>query len=107
MTTDPTCRVYRANGAEIDRDTGRIRREDGVESRLRNKSHRLLLHLIEHRTAPVSKDELVRIVWDGAAVSDDTLVNCVQEIRKALGDDARNPLFIRTIPRQAIGLSPK
>jgi hypothetical protein len=66
---------------------------------MRQKAHRMLLCLIENRAAPVSKEALIRIVWEGAAISDDTLVNCVQEIRKALGDDARNPIFIRTMPK--------
>jgi DNA-binding winged helix-turn-helix (wHTH) protein len=77
---------------------GRVRR-DGAETRLRHKSHRLLVYLIDHRSGPVGKEQLIRDVWDGAAVGDDTLVNCVQEIRKALGDDARSPVFIRTMPK--------
>ncbi|MFN7938430.1 MAG: LamG-like jellyroll fold domain-containing protein [Bryobacteraceae bacterium] len=93
-----TQRVYRTNGVEIDRDTGLVRRV-GFETHLRHKAHRMLLCLIENRAAPVTKEDLIRLVWDGAAISDDALVNCVQEIRKALGDDARNPIFVRTIPK--------
>ncbi|MGH9723052.1 MAG: winged helix-turn-helix domain-containing protein, partial [Bryobacteraceae bacterium] len=92
-------RVYRANGIEIDADLGQIRKNGGGPTYLRRKAHRLLMCLIEHRSAPVPKEELVRLVWEGAAITDDTLVNCVQEIRKALGDDARSPVFIRTMPK--------
>ena len=35
----------------------------------------------------MSKDELVAAVWRGVAVTDDSLVQCIAEIRKALGDD--------------------
>ncbi len=91
-------RAFRTRGVEIDRDAGVIRRNN-EEYPLRHKSHRLLVHLIDHRAAPVSKEDLIRSVWEGASVSDDTIVNCVQEIRKALGDDARNPVFIRTLPK--------
>ncbi|MBS1830520.1 MAG: winged helix-turn-helix domain-containing protein, partial [Acidobacteria bacterium] len=91
-------RVYRTNGVEIDRDTGLVRRP-GFETHLRHKAHRMLLCLIENRASPVTKEDLIRLVWEGSAITDDTLVNCVQEIRKALGDDARNPVFVRTIPK--------
>src|SRR4051812_22657875 len=97
--TNSTRRIYRANGVEIDPDAGRIRRMDGDEVFLRRKSNLLLACLIERRNAPVTKDELVQSVWAGAAVTDDTLVNCIQEIRKALGDEARSPTFIRTVPK--------
>ena len=96
--SEPTRSVYRAHGVEIDGNTGLIRR-NGTETHLRHKSHQVLVHLIEHRSGPVHKDDLMRLVWAGAAVTDDTLVNCVQEIRKALGDDARDPKFIRTMPK--------
>jgi DNA-binding winged helix-turn-helix (wHTH) protein len=98
MSKSATRGVYRANGVEIDCGTGLVRR-NGTEIALRHKAHRVLLLLMERRSGPVSKEDLVREIWDGAAITDDTLVNCVQEIRKALGDDARNPQFIRTLPK--------
>jgi len=98
MTKSATKGVYRANGVEIDCGAGLVRR-NGTEVALRHKAHRVLLLLMERRSGPVSKEDLVREIWDGAAITDDTLVNCVQEIRKALGDDARNPQFIRTLPK--------
>ena len=52
--------------------------------------------LLEHPGAPVSKQELFANVWRGTVVSDDALVTCVQELRKALGDDSKQSRYIET-----------
>ena len=52
--------------------------------------------LLERPGAPVSKQELFANVWRGTVVSDDALVTCIQELRKALGDDSKQPLYIET-----------
>ena len=44
----------------------------------------------------MSKQELFASVWRGTVVSDDALVTCIQELRKALGDDSKQPLYIET-----------
>jgi adenylate cyclase len=48
----------------------------------------------------VSKERLFASVWNGLAVSDDALTSCVQELRKALEDDSRQPRFIETRHRR-------
>ena len=40
--------------------------------------------LLERPGEPVSKQELFANVWRGTVVSDDALVTCIQELRKAL-----------------------
>jgi DNA-binding winged helix-turn-helix (wHTH) protein len=52
----------------------------------------------------VAKDELVREVWEGRFVSDDVVWRSVRELRRALGDEARAPRFIETIPRRGYRL---
>ena len=52
--------------------------------------------LLERPGAPVSKQELFASVWRGTVVSDDALVTCIQELRKALGDDSKQPIYIET-----------
>ena len=56
--------------------------------------------LIERAGEPVSKDELFGRIWRGTVVTDDALVTCIQELRKALGDDAKHPKFIETRHRR-------
>ncbi len=52
----------------------------------------------------VSKDELIDGVWEGRIISEGTITNTIAELRGALGDDARNPTFIETIPKRGYRL---
>lgn len=63
------------------------------------KAFRLLEVLIEKRPKAVSKVELHERVWPKTYISDVTLASLVARIRSAIGDDAQNPLFLRTVPR--------
>jgi DNA-binding winged helix-turn-helix (wHTH) protein/predicted ATPase len=68
----------------------------GTNIFLRPKAFAVLTYLVEHPHRLVSKDELMRAVWPGAKVVDATLRVTIQEIRRALGDDAAKPKFIET-----------
>ena len=70
--------------------------ENGAEVKLTRKAAMVLGALLEHPGAPVSKQELFASVWRGTVVSDDALVTCIQELRKALRDDSKQPLYIET-----------
>jgi len=91
-------RTYRLDGVEIDALQVSLKR-DGQEQHLRQKTFQVLVYLIENRPRVVPKDELIEHIWAGAAVTDNTLEQCLAEIRKALGDDSRHPRFIKTVPR--------
>jgi DNA-binding winged helix-turn-helix (wHTH) protein len=52
----------------------------------------------------VSKHELLDAVWPGTYISDDGLVQCVVEIRRALGDSARSPRYVLTLPKRGYRL---
>ena len=71
---------------------------DGSEIVLRPKTFAVLLYLVENSGRLVSKDDLFAAVWPNLAVTDDTLVQSVGELRRALGDDG--PRLIKTIPRR-------
>ncbi|MDQ3010435.1 MAG: winged helix-turn-helix domain-containing protein, partial [Acidobacteriota bacterium] len=90
--------IYRFAEMEIDPQRQSLRIA-GQEHYLRPKTFRVLVYLVQQRQRLVTKDELINQVWDGAAVSDDTLVQCIVDIRKALGDDSRNPRFVKTLPK--------
>jgi TolB-like protein len=66
------------------------------EIRLTPKAAAVLKALVMHAGQPVSKEALFATVWSGTAVSDDALTSCIQELRRALEDDARQPRFIET-----------
>jgi len=73
-------------------------RDDGTEIQLRAKSLELLIFLVSHAGRVVTKDELLDIVWGGMAVSEDSLSQCIHDVRRALSDVAQN--LIRTVPRR-------
>ena len=52
----------------------------------------------------VRRDELLDAVWGDAFVSEEVLTHGIWEIRRALGDDARNPSFLKTVPRRGYQL---
>ena len=52
----------------------------------------------------VTKEELVRDVWEGTFVTDEALTYTISELRKALGDDAKEPRLIQTIPKKGYRL---
>ncbi|HEX6396846.1 MAG TPA: winged helix-turn-helix domain-containing protein, partial [Steroidobacteraceae bacterium] len=74
--------------------------QDDTEIKLTRKAALVLAALLEKPGEPVSKSALFATVWRGTVVSDDALVTCVQELRKALGDDAKQPRYIETRHRQ-------
>jgi DNA-binding winged helix-turn-helix (wHTH) protein len=63
------------------------------------KAFDLLAVLIDRRPAAVSKAQLKDALWPSTFVADANLPSLVAEIRAALGDDARQPRFVRTVQR--------
>ncbi|WP_165784464.1 winged helix-turn-helix domain-containing tetratricopeptide repeat protein [Zhengella mangrovi] len=70
---------------------------------LRPQTARVLDVLLERRGSVVSKDELMDIVWRDTHVTDDSLVQCISEIRKALGPN--DSQLLATIPKTGYRLS--
>ncbi len=91
-------RIYRVADFEIDPSQSLLKCR-GEEKHLRHKSFQVLVYLIEHRQRVVAKEELIKTFWSDTAVTDDALVQCLIEIRRTLGDDSRQPRFIKTIPK--------
>jgi DNA-binding winged helix-turn-helix (wHTH) protein len=67
------------------------------EVRLSPKAWRLLEILVEESPKALSKAELQKRIWPDTFVIEANLPNLVSELRQALGDDARKPLFLRTV----------
>lgn len=63
-----------------------------------NKSMQVLLFLIEGEGKTVTKDQIFEHVWKGKVVADDILSVTISKIRKALRDNARSPIYIKTVP---------
>jgi TolB-like protein/DNA-binding winged helix-turn-helix (wHTH) protein/Tfp pilus assembly protein PilF len=69
------------------------------EVRLEPKVMRVLMYLAERQGDVVSRHDLETHVWSGMIVTDDAVTNAVIKLRKALGDNARNPRYIETIAK--------
>lgn len=78
---------------------------DGRTVKLRPRTATLLSYLAQHPDRPLGKDELMQVVWPDVVVTDDSLVQCVKEIRHALGEAGRD--WIRTLPRQGYAFVPR
>lgn len=59
----------------------------------------LLVLLIERRPAVVTRREIFDVVWGDVIVSDGALTQAIRTLRRVLGDDSREPTFIRTASR--------
>ncbi len=86
----------------LDEDRGALLK-DGVDIPLRPKSFKVLCHLVEHHGLLVTKEELLGAVWADVVVTEDSLTQCLIEIRKALGDVSRN--MVRAAPRLPVRCS--
>jgi len=64
----------------------------------------LLCHLAENAGDTLSREQLFEALWPGVIVSDDTLTQAIIKLRKALGDSARNPRYIQTVPKRGYRL---
>lgn len=64
------------------------------------KAFDTLLILIRNHGRTVSKHEIIEEVWCDTAVEENNLAQQISVLRKLLGDDARHPEFIITIPGQ-------
>jgi predicted ATPase/DNA-binding winged helix-turn-helix (wHTH) protein len=70
----------------------------GVEIKLRPKVFEALRTFVEHPGRLIVKQELMQSVWPDAFVTDDSLVQCVLEVRRALGDSDQKVL--KTVSRR-------
>jgi DNA-binding winged helix-turn-helix (wHTH) protein len=74
-------------------------------ARLEPKVMEVLLVLAGDAPDVVLRDTLLGRVWGArAAISDEPLTRCIAQLRQALGDSARNPEYIQTIPKRGYRL---
>jgi TolB-like protein/Flp pilus assembly protein TadD len=86
---------------ELDAETGELRKS-GRPVRLPPQPARVLEVLASNAGRLVTRDELRDRVWSGDTFVDfeQGLNFCIKQIRVALGDDAKAPQYIETLPRR-------
>ncbi len=97
-------RTYSFDDFTLDLGRGCLLRA-GQEIKLRPKSFDVLKYLVEHHGRLVSKSDLMQAVWPDAFVTDNSLVQCLIEVRRALGDDSQR--YVKTVPRRGYIFEPQ
>src|SRR5829696_7180320 len=92
---------YRFDHFELDERSGELRR-DGHVVRLQEKPLLALVALLERPGDVVTKEELRARLWpdDGRVDYEQGIGNAFLKLREALGDSAKAPRFIETLPRR-------
>ena len=95
----PPVQQWRFGPFRLDPATGGLWRDDDLLP-LRPKSLAVLVHLVAHAGAVVSKDVLLEAVWPETVVSEGVLKTCMAQIRRVLGETAQAPQYIVTVHRR-------
>jgi TolB-like protein len=90
------------NGVVVDFATDKLLDSTGETIPLRPQALAILRYLAERPAQLATKDDLMAAVWPGVAVTDDSLVQCIGDIRRAIGDDAH--AVLKTVPRRGYKL---
>jgi len=96
-------RPLRIAGWDVDASAGRLKR-DGQEVRLEPKAMEVLAYLAERPGEVVSREELEAAVWAPAVVGYDAVTTTMLKLRKAFGDDPKNPRIIETVSKRGYRL---
>ena len=95
---------YRFLEFELDARNACLRRA-GATVPLRPKSFDVLLYLVRHRGRLVTKDELIDAVWAPVVVTENSLVQCIREVREAIGDGGQ--ARIETVAKRGYIFTPE
>jgi TolB-like protein/Tfp pilus assembly protein PilF len=89
--------VYRFDRFVLDLRRG-VLMEQGVERQLRPKTFTLLEYFVQNAGRVVGRDEIMEAIWPDVIVTDDSIAQCIREIRRTLADDSHQ--LVRTLPRR-------
>src|ERR1700674_313137 len=90
--------TYRFGPFTFDSRPRRLLR-DGREVHVSPKAFDLLLLLVDNRSRAMSKADLLKHLWPSTFVLETNLAGLIAEVRRALGDAADEPRFVRTMHR--------
>ncbi len=99
----PPADPFRLGDWSVDPSSGTVTRGQ-ANVRLEPKVMEVLLQLAGRPGEVLSKNELIDAVWPDSIVGEAALSRCISELRRALGDDARAPQYIETLPKRGYRL---
>ena len=91
--------LYKFGEYELDTDRHEFR-VGGQFRDLEPQVFHLIRHLVENHDRLVSRDELIAVIWKGRIVSESTIDARIHAARKAVDDDGRRQMRIKTVPRR-------
>jgi DNA-binding winged helix-turn-helix (wHTH) protein len=94
---------YRFDRFTVDCRSASLRR-DGIVLPLRPKSFDVLVYLVRNPGRLVPKGELIDNVWQNVIVTENSLAQCIREIRQALRDDAQ--AIVQTVSKRGYLFAP-
>jgi len=94
---DKSSLIYEFGDFEFDRRTCSLSRS-GTRVKLGNRASEVLRVLLEKAGSDVSRAEIERAVWGGAAIEPNNLDQQIHQLREVLGDNPKMPRFIATNP---------
>lgn len=91
-----------SNPLRLDRSRQGLIHPDGSLAKLRPQSLQVFEFLLQHPHEIISRERLHQAVWGGMSVTDDSLSQCIRDIRRALGDESRH--LLQTVPKKGYRL---
>jgi TolB-like protein len=98
METAASEAVYRFEGFVLDLTRGALLDVQGGEVPLRAKSFELLCLFVTNAGRLLDRDAINKAIWADVIVTDDSIAQCVRDIRRALGDGHQQ--ILKTVPRR-------
>lgn len=98
MDTGTDVEVYHFDGFVLDVTRGLLLTAGGQPVQLRHKSFELLRLFVTNAGRLLDRDSISQAIWSDVIVNDDSITQCVRDIRRALGDEAQ--VIVRTVPRR-------
>ena len=96
-TTVSENRTYSFGEYTLDLARGALLRS-GADVKLRPKSFEVLRLLVERHGRLVTKEELLDAVWGRTVVTEGSIVQCLIDVRRAIGDESQQ--MVKTVPRR-------
>jgi len=96
----PAAPRYAFGDFVLERAQQEVRRRDGSALNLSPRLFNALLLFVEHAGELLDKDSLMRALWPGLVVDENSLSQVVSNLRRALADDPVASRYIQTVPRR-------
>jgi class 3 adenylate cyclase/tetratricopeptide (TPR) repeat protein len=84
--------IYHFGNFILDLERGALLSASGSEVSLRPKAFALLHLFVENAGRLVDRGMIIEVLWPRTAVTDESVAQCIKDVRRALGDEAQHLL---------------